>query len=110
MCKLLQSLYSKEQGLELYHANIKNKFPLHEKLLGVFVDHVPSPVIAQETRYNLLYTGNPTDKYATAIRECDPNRILILHIGHHIYARGSQSYSDFHLTISKGLYNQPSVS
>lgn len=52
--------------------------PASEALLEMMIWHLPSPDRAQKYRVENLYEGPLDDKYATAIRNCDPNGPLML--------------------------------
>lgn len=54
--------------------------PSHEALLEMIVLHLPSPKIAQAYRYSNLYNGPLDDKYATSIKECNPNGPLMMYV------------------------------
>ncbi|KAL9652015.1 hypothetical protein ABK040_000356 [Willaertia magna] len=60
---------------------IMRKFlPASNAMTEMIVLHLPSPVIAQQYRYSLLYTGDLNDKYAKAIKECDSEGPLIMFV------------------------------
>jgi elongation factor 2 len=52
--------------------------PASEALLEMMIWHLPSPDRAQKYRVENLYEGPLDDKYATAIRNCDPTGPLML--------------------------------
>jgi len=54
--------------------------PAHEALLEMMIHHLPSPRTAQGYRYETLYEGPLDDKYAEAIKACDPNGPLMLYV------------------------------
>jgi len=54
--------------------------PAAEALLEMIVVHLPSPVVAQKYRAELLYEGPPDDECAEAIRTCNPDGPLMLYI------------------------------
>ena len=53
--------------------------PASEALLEMMIWHLPSPDRAQKYRVENLYEGPLDDKYATAIRNCDPTGPLMLY-------------------------------
>ena len=60
---------------------VMNKFlPAAETLLQMIVLHLPSPKKAQAYRSEMLYVGEPTDKYYNGMKNCDPTAPLILYI------------------------------
>lgn len=54
--------------------------PASEALLEMMIWHLPSPDRAQKYRVENLYEGPLDDKYATAIRNCDPTGPLMLYV------------------------------
>lgn len=46
----------------------------------MMVFHLPSPAFAQKYRVDALYEGPSDDKYATAIRTCDPEGPLMMYV------------------------------
>lgn len=59
---------------------IEKFLPAHEVLLGEVVINLPSPVIAQRYRVEILYEGPMNDKAVIGIRNCDPAGPLVLHV------------------------------
>ncbi|XP_019099549.1 PREDICTED: LOW QUALITY PROTEIN: elongation factor 2 [Camelina sativa] len=54
--------------------------PASTALLEMMIFHLPSPHTAQRYRVENLYEGPLDDKYANAIRNCDPNGPLMLYV------------------------------
>jgi len=54
--------------------------PASEALLGMIVQHLPSPRKAQAYRTELLYTGPMDDYMANSIRECNQSGPLMVYI------------------------------
>merc|ERR550514_2184594 len=54
--------------------------PAAEALMEMIVLHLPSPWLAQQYRTELLYEGPQDDKYATAMRACDPDGPLTMYV------------------------------
>lgn len=54
--------------------------PAGNALLKMIVKHLPSPVIAQAYRYENLYTGDVTDKFALSVRDCNPDGPLMMYV------------------------------
>jgi len=69
--------------------------PAHEALLEMMIHHLPSPRTAQGYRYETLYEGPLDDKYADAIKACDPNGPLMLYISKMIPAGDKGRFFDF---------------
>ena len=60
----------------LYHF-----FPMDDAILEAVILCVPSPPRAQIHRVKMLYEGPQDDQFAQAIRDCDPDGPLMVHIG-----------------------------
>ncbi|EFH59055.1 hypothetical protein ARALYDRAFT_318060 [Arabidopsis lyrata subsp. lyrata] len=54
--------------------------PASTALLEMMIFHLPSPYTAQRYRVENLYEGPLDDKYAAAIRNCDPEGPLMLYV------------------------------
>jgi elongation factor 2 len=54
--------------------------PAAETLLQMIVLHLPSPKKAQAYRSEMLYSGEPNDKYYEGMKNCDQNAPLMLYI------------------------------
>jgi elongation factor 2 len=54
--------------------------PAADALLGMIVNHLPSPAIAQKYRCENLYAGPMNDEAAMGIRNCDPNGPLMMYV------------------------------
>jgi len=54
--------------------------PASETLLEMLVMHLPSPKKAQAYRSEMLYSGEPNDKYYEAMKNCDQTGPLMLYI------------------------------
>eukprot|EP00898_Chlorokybus_atmophyticus_P007807 jgi/Chlat1/8027/Chrsp7S07764 len=54
--------------------------PANEALLEMMIHHLPSPAKAQKYRVENLYEGPLDDKYAQAIRSCDPEGPLMMYV------------------------------
>jgi elongation factor 2 len=76
-------LKAEEKALEEKHklkAILRKWLPATETLMEMMVTHLPSPVVAQQYRGEILYTGPRDDKYAKAIRSCDPKGSLMIYV------------------------------
>eukprot|EP00742_Colponemidia_sp_Colp-10_P021516 GILJ01025253.1.p1 GENE.GILJ01025253.1~~GILJ01025253.1.p1 ORF type:complete len:624 (-),score=49.81 GILJ01025253.1:116-1987(-) len=58
---------------------LKKFMPLGPTVLKMVVNHLPSPLAAQQYRAELLYSG-PADTYRKNIQECSPNAPLIIYV------------------------------
>ncbi|KAL7713464.1 Elongation factor 2 [Entamoeba marina] len=72
--------YKDKEGIELVHIIMKSWLPINNSLLKMVVVHLPSPVIAQKYKIDNLYTGDLNDETAIAMKNCDPNGPLMIHI------------------------------
>jgi len=54
--------------------------PAGEALLQMLVMHLPSPVVSQKYRCELLYEGPHDDEAAMGIKNCDPKAPLMMYI------------------------------
>jgi len=60
---------------------IMRKFlPAADSLLEMIILHLPSPIIAQAYRCEILYEGSQEDECATAVRNCNPEGPLMLYV------------------------------
>lgn len=59
---------------------LKKWLPATEALMEMMIVHLPSPLVAQKYRVDCLYTGATNDKYAEAIRSCNPNGPLMIYV------------------------------
>lgn len=76
----LQPEEQEQQGKVLLKTVMRNWLPAGETLLQMIAIHLPSPVVAQRYRMELLYDGPHTDEAAVAIRNCDPEGPLMMYI------------------------------
>jgi len=67
-------------GKDLMKTIMRRFLPLADSLLDVVFTHLPSPLVAQKYRTEILYDGDLNDEYATAIRDCNPNGPLVAFI------------------------------
>merc|ERR1719492_429990 len=76
-------LTNEEQDLvskPLLKVVMRRWIPAGDALLSMIVDHLPSPVVAQAYRCEILYSGDQTDKICDAIRKCDKTADLSMYI------------------------------
>ncbi|KAG0226434.1 P-loop containing nucleoside triphosphate hydrolase protein [Mortierella sp. GBAus27b] len=110
MSKISVQLTLEEQELEgrqLFKV-IMNKFlPADRPLLEMAVLHLPSPITAQQYRANVLHEGPLSDECTNAIRTCDPNGPLVLHVSRMLQTSKKGRFFAlgrvFSGTIQKGL-------
>lgn len=69
-----------KDGKDLLKAVMRAWLPAGEALLQMIAIHLPSPVVAQKYRMELLYEGPKDDEAAIAIKNCDPNGPLMMYI------------------------------
>jgi len=71
----------REQPPKKLIKNVMMKFlPAADTLLQMIVLHLPSPRKAQAYRAEMLYSGEPNDKYYEGIKNCDQKAPLMLYI------------------------------
>ncbi|EDW60368.2 eukaryotic translation elongation factor 2 [Drosophila virilis] len=76
----LQPEEQEQQGKVLLKTVMRSWLPAGETLLQMIAIHLPSPVIAQKYRMELLYEGPQSDEAAIAIRSCDSDGPLMMYI------------------------------
>lgn len=69
-----------QTGKPFLKAAMRTWLPAGDTLLNMIVEHIPSPVQAQKYRGELLYTGDQSDKYAKAIRDCDQTGPMSMYV------------------------------
>jgi elongation factor 2 len=67
-------------GKPLLKAVMRTWLPAAETLLGMIVNHLPSPLVAQRYRVENLYGGPMDDECAKAVRNCDRNGPLMMYV------------------------------
>jgi elongation factor 2 len=81
--KLAIKLTAEERDLEgkaLLKVVMHRWLPCGDTLLSMICIHLPSPVIAQAYRMELLYEGPHDDEAAVAVKACDPTGPLMMYI------------------------------
>ena len=68
------------QPKKLCKAVMMKFLPASDTLLQMIVMHLPSPAVAQAYRAEMLYSGEPNDKYYEGIKNCDQTAPLMLYI------------------------------
>lgn len=69
-----------KDGKQLLKTVMRQWLPAGEALLQMIAIHLPSPVVAQKYRMEMLYEGPLDDEAATAVKNCDPNGPLMMYI------------------------------
>ncbi|KAG1683494.1 Elongation factor 2 [Nymphon striatum] len=69
-----------KEGKPLLKVVMRTWLPAGEALLQMIVIHLPSPVIAQKYRMELLYEGPHDDEAAIAIKNCNADGPLMMYI------------------------------
>ncbi|CAI6345742.1 unnamed protein product [Macrosiphum euphorbiae] len=82
----------KKLGIELKHEDqdkdgkallkvvMRTWLPAGEALLQMIAIHLPSPVVAQKYRMEMLYEGPHDDEAALGVKNCDPDAPLMMYI------------------------------
>ncbi|XP_070541892.1 elongation factor 2b-like [Ptychodera flava] len=76
----LTSEEKEKEGKPLLKAVMRKFLPAGDALLKMITIHLPSPVVAQGYRMELLYEGPHDDPAATGIKSCDPKGPLMMYI------------------------------
>lgn len=69
-----------KEGKPLLKVVMRLWLPAGDALMQMIAIHLPSPVIAQKYRMELLYEGPHDDEAAIAVRDCDPNGPLMMYV------------------------------
>jgi elongation factor 2 len=69
-----------KDGKQLLKVVMRSWLPAGEALLQMIAIHLPSPVVAQKYRMEMLYEGPLDDEAAVAVKTCDPNGPLMMYI------------------------------
>jgi len=69
-----------KDGKNLLKVVMRTWLPAGEALLQMIAIHLPSPVVAQKYRMEMLYEGPHDDEAAIAVKNCDPNGHLMMYI------------------------------
>ncbi|XP_031557605.1 translation elongation factor 2-like [Actinia tenebrosa] len=76
----LDSTEKEMEGKPLMKAMMRRWLPAGETMLQMITMHLPSPVIAQKYRMELLYEGPKDDPIALGIKTCDSKAELCLYV------------------------------
>ncbi|CAH2268322.1 jg5502 [Pararge aegeria aegeria] len=69
-----------KDGKELLKVVMRSWLPAGEALLQMIAIHLPSPVVAQKYRMEMLYEGPHDDEAAIGIKTCDPEAPLMMYV------------------------------
>jgi len=69
-----------KEGKPLLKIIMQKWLPAGETLLQMITIHLPSPVVAQKYRMEMLYEGPQDDEAALGIKTCNPNAPLMMYI------------------------------
>lgn len=69
-----------KDGKQLLKVVMRTWLPAGEALLQMIAIHLPSPVVAQKYRMEMLYEGPHDDEAAIAVKNCDPNGPLMMYV------------------------------
>lgn len=69
-----------EDGKKLLKTVMRTWLPAGEALLQMIAIHLPSPVVAQKYRMEMLYEGPLDDEAAVAVKTCNPDGPLMMYI------------------------------
>ncbi|KAF5293011.1 hypothetical protein FQA39_LY13780 [Lamprigera yunnana] len=69
-----------KDGKPLLKVVMRTWLPAGEALLQMIAIHLPSPVVAQKYRMEMLYEGPHDDEAALAVKGCDPNGPLMMYV------------------------------
>merc|ERR1711970_1523100 len=68
------------EGKPLIKRIMQKWLPAGETMLQLITIHLPSPVVAQRYRAEMLYEGPVDDDAALGIKNCDPNAPLMMYV------------------------------
>nr|XP_032528511.1 translation elongation factor 2-like [Danaus plexippus plexippus] len=71
---------SDKDGKALLKVVMRSWLPAGEALLQMIAIHLPSPVVAQKYRMEMLYEGPHDDEAAMGIKNCDPEAPLMMYV------------------------------
>lgn len=69
-----------KDGKNLLKVVMRSWLPAGEALLQMIAIHLPSPVVAQKYRMEMLYEGPHDDEAAVAVKNCDPQGPLMMYV------------------------------
>lgn len=69
-----------KDGKQLLKVVMRTWLPAGETLLQMIAIHLPSPVVAQKYRMEMLYEGPHDDEAALGIKTCNPDAPLMMYI------------------------------
>lgn len=69
-----------KDGKELLKVVMRSWLPVGEMLMQMIAIHLPSPVVAQKYRMEMLYQGPHDDEVGIGIKNCDPEAPLMMYV------------------------------
>jgi len=82
-------------GKALMKTVMQRFLPAADSILNMVIAHLPSPAKAQQYRVECLYEGDLGDKYADAIRRCDPAGPLIMFVSKMVPTKDNSRFIAF---------------
>lgn len=67
-------------GKDLFRSLMHQLLPAGDCLMTMMIKNLPSPAVAQSYRVDRLYDGPSDDPYACAMKNCDANGPLMIHV------------------------------
>ncbi|MFX1454273.1 MAG: GTP-binding protein [Promethearchaeota archaeon] len=74
----IRKRYQKETYTKESYADLAIYFPIHQAILEMVVNHLPSPIEAQKYRIGKIWDGDLDSELGKAMINCDPNGPLII--------------------------------
>eukprot|EP00698_Gefionella_okellyi_P021699 TRINITY_DN7091_c0_g1_i1.p1 TRINITY_DN7091_c0_g1~~TRINITY_DN7091_c0_g1_i1.p1 ORF type:complete len:839 (+),score=211.16 TRINITY_DN7091_c0_g1_i1:104-2620(+) len=82
-------------GKRMMKSVMRRWLPAADALLEMIICFLPNPRVAQQYRADVLYDGDLSDKYAAAIRACDPEGPLIMYVSKMIPTKDNAHFIAF---------------
>ncbi|XP_050392646.1 elongation factor 2 [Patella vulgata] len=103
----LNSEEMEKEGKIFMKTVMKKWLPAADAMLDMIINHLPSPVVAQKYRTQLLYEGPLDDEAAIAMQSCDPNGPLMMYVSKMVPSRDKGRFYAFGRvfsgTVTSGL-------
>lgn len=87
--------YCDLRNKELFRTVMGTWLPIADAIIGVAVDHLPSPKVAQSYRAELLYNGPHDDEYFKSIKSCNSTGPLIVYISKMVPTKDNSHFYAF---------------
>lgn len=85
---VLKAEEKNETGKPLLKIVMRKWLPAAQALLQMIIIKLPSPAVAQKYRLENIYSGPLDDEAADAIRNCDPNGVLMCYVSKMVPDKG----------------------